>query len=250
MLKIFRYQKLNDIAVYVATNTFSSQNVELSPAGTRYSVSIEQSVSADCYEKNGKIFFHDTEIMGIDDIPLLGRFNQENVCAAVAAVWPYVQDPTAIRAGVIAFHGLPHRMQEITEHNEVRYIDDSIAVNPAAALAAMSSFSEPLVVIVGGKDKNMDYQVFIDGLVKRRPKYVVALGEIADRLEAGLQKVGFSDVVGVSNMQQAVTKANEIARPGDVVLLAPGTSSFDMYKDFAARGEEFDQAARLLGEKE
>lgn len=247
---IFSHQKPEDVAVFVATNTYAAQNVELSPAGTRRSVSIVPSVSADCYVRDNDIYFADQKIMSAREVHLLGRFNLENVCAAIAAVWDYVSDPAVISRGISAFRGLPHRMELVAAVNGVQFVDDAIAVNPEASLAAIGSFTDPVIAILGGKDKKMSYEAYCRDLAKIKPKQVIVMGEIADTLATGLRKHGYKHVVHVTDMHEAVVYAARQAKSGDVVLLAPGTSSFDMYKDFAAKGREFQDAVQALRGKQ
>lgn len=245
---IFAHQTPADVAVYVATNQQANANVQKSPAKTRYRVSIDSTVEADCFVRNDQIMFHDTAIMPIDEIPLLGRFNQENVCSAVAGAWAYVQDPVTIARGIKAFTGLPHRMQLVANIDGVDYVDDAIAVNPEASVTSLASFERPTQIIIGGKDKKFDYDDYAQRLADVHPKAIIVLGEIADRLIVGLDKAGFESVTKAGNMAEAVNYAHAQARAGEVVLLAPGTSSFDMYKSFADKGEQFQQAVAKLKE--
>ncbi len=245
---IFAHQTPADVAVYVATDQQANANAQKSPAKTRYQVSIDSTVEADCFVRHDQIMFHDAAIMSTDEIPLLGRFNQENVCSAVAGAWTYVQDPATIARGIKVFTGLPHRMQLVTNIDGVDYVDDAIAVNPEASVTSLASFERPTQIIVGGKDKKFDYDDYARRLANAHPKAIIVLGEIADRLITGLNKVGFESAIKVSSMAEAVSRAHTQARAGEVVLLAPGTSSFDMYKSFADKGEQFQRAVMKLNE--
>lgn len=243
---IFAHQTPDDVAVYVATSAESSTNAQKSPAQTRYRVSIDPGTPADSTVRDGQIMFHDTIIMPTAEIPLLGRFNQENVCSAVAGAWEYTQDPATITRGIKAFAGLPHRLQLVASLDGVDYVDDAIAVNPEASVTSLASFDRPVQIIVGGKDKKLDYTDYARRLASCAPKAVIVMGEIADRLSADLHARGFEAVYQVADMAEAVELAHTQAEPGEVVLLAPGTSSFDMYKSFADKGEQFQTAVMQL----
>jgi UDP-N-acetylmuramoylalanine--D-glutamate ligase len=131
---------------------------------------------------------------------------------------------------------VPHRLETIAVRDRVRWVNDSQATIPAAAIAALASFDEPIVLIAGGKDKGMDYTAFADAIAARA-RAAVLLGETADVL-AGL----IGDRVPIertASMEEAVAVATRLSRPGDVVLLAPAAASFDLFVDYAARGDAF-----------
>jgi UDP-N-acetylmuramoylalanine--D-glutamate ligase len=140
------------------------------------------------------------------------------------------------------FRGVPHRLELVREWNGVRWYNDSIATAPERSMAAVRAFDEPIVLLLGGRDKDLPWEDLIQ-LANERVDHVILFGEAAEKIEGtvaglGSGKMRFS-VTRVSSLQEAVHKAAEVAEPGDVVLLSPGGTSFDEFKDFEERGERF-----------
>ncbi len=139
---------------------------------------------------------------------------------------------------------MPHRLQRVRELHGVAWFDDSIATAPERTMAAIRSFDEPLVLLLGGRDKDLPWGDLAD-LVRDRVDHVVLFGEAADKIEAAL--AGAKPRTGdrphsidkVKHLHEAVLKAHLRAEPGDIVLLSPGGTSFDEFKDFEERGEQF-----------
>jgi UDP-N-acetylmuramoylalanine--D-glutamate ligase len=137
-----------------------------------------------------------------------------------------------------------HRLEAIRERQGVRWINDSQATIPVAAIAAIDAFDVPIVLITGGKHKGLEYAGFADAIA-RRARAVVLIGETADALERLI--AGRVPVSRAGDMDEAVAQAAAVARAGDVVLLAPAAASFDMFTDYAARGDAFRTAVDRLG---
>jgi UDP-N-acetylmuramoylalanine--D-glutamate ligase len=149
--------------------------------------------------------------------------------------------PEAIAAGIRGFGGVPHRLERVGEWGGVRWINDSQATIPLAAIAALHAFLPARVVLIaGGKDKGLDYGGFADAMAESC-RSVVLIGETAETLQRLV--AGRVPVLRAGSMDEAVANAAAIAQPGDVVLLAPGAASFDMFVSFEARGEAFRAAA-------
>jgi UDP-N-acetylmuramoylalanine--D-glutamate ligase len=149
-----------------------------------------------------------------------------------------------IADAIRAFPGVPHRLETVGVHDGVRWVNDSQATIPAAAIAALEAFDEPIVLVAGGKDKGLDYGAFAEAIAART-RAAVLIGETADEL-AGL----IGDRVPVEragSLEEAVATVARLAEPGDVVLLAPAAASFDMFVDYAARGDAFRAAVAGLG---
>lgn len=149
-----------------------------------------------------------------------------------------------IAEAVRRFGGVPHRLETVAERNGVRWVNDSQATIPVAAIAALEAFDARIVLIAGGKDKGLEYGAFADAIAARA-RAVVLIGETADELEALIG--GRVPVHRASSMSDAVSHAATLARPGDVALLAPAAASFDMFADYAARGDAFRAAVAALG---
>jgi UDP-N-acetylmuramoylalanine--D-glutamate ligase len=180
----------------------------------------------------------------VAEIPLLGRHNVLNVLAAAAACLPLGVTAEAVAAGVRGFTGLAHRMEHVAAINGVRYTNNSMCTNPEAAAASVAAFDRPVILIAGGRNKGLDPKPFRDAA--RHIAAAVLIGasahEIADQLQAG----GVGRVAYADSMSGAVESAAQMARAGDVVILAPGCASFDMYQDFEHRGREFRAAVHAL----
>jgi UDP-N-acetylmuramoylalanine--D-glutamate ligase len=185
----------------------------------------------------------------VSDLPVLGTHNQKNALAALLAAssLPLAAPRIgrdATRRAFASFKGLPHRVELVRERKQVRFLDDSKATNVHAALAGIKSLEAPLVTIVGGVDKGLELAPLIEELA-RRARHVVVIGQIRSRFVA--EAAGrIASIETALTMEDAVDKAAARARPGDIVLLAPACSSFDMFRGFEHRGEVFAAAVNAL----
>jgi UDP-N-acetylmuramoylalanine--D-glutamate ligase len=197
----------------------------------------------------------------VDEIKLRGRHNILNVLAAVTLADSVGIPAEAMRRAVTTFTGVEHRLEPVGMVGGVQYVNDSIATAPERAMAALRSFAARLVLWAGGRDKDLVWEAWAREVVAR-VKGVVLFGELAGLLERVLKDVvedpaGLGDLQGrgrpvierVGTMAEAVAAAARLARPGDVVLLSPGGTSFDAFADFEERGEVFRQLVRLLAEE-
>jgi UDP-N-acetylmuramoylalanine--D-glutamate ligase len=178
---------------------------------------------------------------------LTGRHNRENVVAALAAVYAAGVDPVRAADALASFASLPHRSEFVGQVRGVRYIDDSKATNPGAAIRSLAEFSENLIWIAGGRDKNLGFGELADAAVKR-VRAAVLIGESAKKLEAAL--AGRVAVCTAASLEEAVQRASQLAQPGGVVLLSPACASQDQFRDFQERGERFRAAVSELQTRE
>jgi len=185
--------------------------------------------------------------ISLDAMQLAGLHNRENVVAALAVVYAAGVDPVLAADALASFANLPHRCEFVREVGGVRYINDSKATNPGAAIRSLEGFPQDLVWIAGGRDKSLAFEELADAAVKR-VRAVVLIGESAKKLEAAL--AGRVDVRTVASLEDAVQSASQIAQPGDVVLLAPACASHDQFRDFQERGERFRTAVDQLQTQE
>ena len=188
-------------------------------------------------------------ICEIRDIRLRGDHNVLNVLAACTLADAAGVSPQAMRDAIAAFAGVEHRLQFVREHHGVQYYDDSIATAPERVIAALGAFQEPIVLLVGGRDKHLPWEEAAQLIVKR-VRQLIVFGEMVGLVQRSIADVTWRDslesVHQVETLTEAVQKAAEVARPGDVVLLSPGGASFDAFKDFAERGDKFQECVRAL----
>jgi UDP-N-acetylmuramoylalanine--D-glutamate ligase len=180
----------------------------------------------------------------VSGIVLQGRHNMMNVASAIAAAGDVGLSPDVMRRVLGEFQGLPHRMAFVSEIDGVRYYDDSKGTNVGASVTALRGLREPKAVLVaGGRDKQGSYEPLVQAL-RERGRGVVVIGEAADAIA---RAVGDAvKVARAASMEDAVRKARELAERGDAVLLSPACSSFDMFRDYKHRGDEFVRAVRAL----
>ena len=181
--------------------------------------------------------------LSLDGLRLAGAHNRENVLAALCAAACVGADAEKAMQALGSFEGLPHRTQIVGRCAGVDFVDDSKATNPGAALSSLASFDAPLVWIAGGRDKNLDLSA-LAGAARQRVRAAVLLGEAAPTLARLLR--GHVEVVCVDSIERAVRVAAELAHAGDVVLLSPGCSSHDMFRNFEERGQRFRAAVAAL----
>jgi UDP-N-acetylmuramoylalanine--D-glutamate ligase len=175
-----------------------------------------------------------------------GLHNLENAAAASLAALAAGAVESGIQKALDTFKGLPHRLEHVRTVNGVQYYNDSKGTNVGAVVRALESFDTPVILIMGGRDKGGGYGVLED-LVKKRVKMLLATGEARKRILDSLG--GFADAQEAISLEEAVHRARQAATPGDVVLLSPGCSSFDMFSDYAERGETFCKAVLGLDDQ-
>jgi UDP-N-acetylmuramoylalanine--D-glutamate ligase len=203
-------------------------------------------VKQGAWVREGNIFFRDgsqqSEILQVSEIPLKGAHNLENVLAAVCAAALMGCAPEKIRQAVRDFKAVEHRLEFVATIRGVDYYNDSKATNVDATIKALESFLANIHLILGGKDKGSDYSVLND-LLRQRVKRVYTIGAAAAKIESQIKDV---EVVHAEILENAVRKANAVAQPGDVVLLAPACASFDQFKNYERRGQRFKEIVRGL----
>lgn len=184
------------------------------------------------------------KMLPVEWINLRGEHNLYNVLAACAIAAGATISLPGIQLAIETFDGVPHRLELVRELNGVRWYNDSIATAPERTIAAINSFEEPIVLLLGGRDKNLPWDKLAQ-LIRKRVSRVVIFGEAGDLIaEAiGPKKPGqaIRSVVRCATLQEAIKIAHNQAEPGDVVLLSPGCTSYDAFKDFEERGQAFRQ---------
>jgi UDP-N-acetylmuramoylalanine--D-glutamate ligase len=246
---IVAHQSAGDVAI------LNASDAESDALARRTSARVLRFNGKDAYLKGDRLLLrgHDSEyeICRVGELQIPGRHNVDNVLAASLTAFVSGISPQAIRDVAIHFQGVQHRLQLVREMDGVAYYNDSIATAPERTLAALAVFDRPIVLLAGGRDKHLPLEQLADE-VARKVKAVVLLGEASDLLEdafrAGRDRNQASGpaIVRTSDLGQAVCEAQRAAEPGDVVLLSPACTSYDMYKDFEERGREFVRLVEAL----
>jgi UDP-N-acetylmuramoylalanine--D-glutamate ligase len=184
-----------------------------------------------------------------EKILLRGDHNVLNVLAAFAIGHASGFPLDAMLEAVEDFRGVPHRLELVRELGGISWYNDSIATAPERSMAAIRSFDESIVLLLGGRDKNLPWEELLK-LVSQRVNHVVLFGEAAEKIQKTIDRLGLCgdrfSVARVGNLHEAVLEAARVAEPGDIVLLSPGGTSFDEFKDFAERGERFREWVQEL----
>jgi UDP-N-acetylmuramoylalanine--D-glutamate ligase len=205
----------------------------------------QKEVQRGAWVRDGTILFRDhagqREILQVSEIPLKGAHNLENVLAAVCVGVLMGCAPEKIRQAVGNFKAVEHRLEFVATIGGVDYYNDSKATNVDATIKALESFPANIHLILGGKDKGSDYTV-LNELLRQRVKRVYTIGAAAAKIESQIK----AEVVHAETLENAIRKANAVAQPGDVVLLAPACASFDQFKNYEHRGKVFKDLVRSL----
>ena len=253
-VNILRWQKPGDTAVLYRENDLSWAQRKIlagdlisfgfSDPGADEDKAVFLQDDVIVYREKGSVI----PIMGTDLILLRGQHNICNVMAAAAISLAAGFPPEAIRAGVEGFTGVPHRLEWVRRYHGADWYNDSIATAPERTMAALHSFTEPLVVLLGGRDKKLPWDELAAELQKRA-HCVVLFGEAAGLIEnvlAAAQTPEGPEVIRCLLLEDAVKEAAKKCQPGDVVLLSPGCTSYDAFVNFEERGEMFAKWVKAL----
>lgn len=244
--KLFACQRPEDFAVFNLNDLNVLKAVENIPA-KKIPFSNSQRV-AGAYVQEKKICWAPEEkILGeweLTDCSLTGIHNLENLTAAIAAAKILAVPDAAIEQTLSHFTGLPHRLQQVAKIKDVTYYDDSKATNVGAVAMSLASFEKDVILILGGVDKGGDYGP-LKALVKAKAKALLLIGEAQEKIAQAL--ANSTEIFCLKNMEEAVAKAHQLAKPGTTVLLSPACSSFDQYKNYHERGEHFQKLVKEIG---
>ena len=245
--RILEFQSKEDVAVlgYDDKGAWSLRN---EVKGTLFTFSLselDQGLNG-TYLQDGLLHLRDGNaslpLILREKILLRGDHNVLNVLAAFAIGHAAGFQLDAMLEAVEDFHGVPHRLELVRELRGVRWYNDSIATAPERSIAAIRAFDEPIVLMLGGRDKDLPWEDLMR-LVSQRVEHVVVFGEAVEKIQETANNLGPGQkrftISCESSLHAAVRKAAEVAESGDVVLLSPGGTSFDEFKDFAERGERF-----------
>lgn len=251
---IIDFQKADDIAVLNREDR-ESWNLRNSVRGTLVSFGRQESNSSESqvYLKDNWIFARrdgvQTALLDTALISLRGSHNLMNVMAACTLAFSIGFNPDSMAAGVTGFYGVNHRLQLVREVNGVSWINDSIATAPERTLAALNTITEPLVLLLGGRDKNLPWDD-LAAVIHKRVEHVILFGEAAEKIHLAIgdpfQGSSLRSISLKTTLVEALEEARRVAVPGDVVLLSPGCTSYDAFKDFEERGNFYSEWVNAL----
>lgn len=184
-------------------------------------------------------------VIATSDVPLAGRFNLYNIMPAIIIGQKFGLSTKQIKQALQSFKSLPHRLELVTEIKGVKYYNDSLATNPHATIRALEAFNDqPIILIAGGFDRGLDYAPLTKKIAHSSVKQLILLPTTGQKIAQGLSKQ--LPIEYVENMTEAVKKATNQAKSGDIVLMSPASASFNLFVDYADRGNQFKALVNKL----
>ena len=247
--RIFMNQSADDYAIINAEDKYivkGKRNIPSRP----YCFTTSKRTRRGAYYKEGKIIYVDGSghrtVFKLDNPSLSGMHNIQNAMACIIAAKLIDVPDTVVQETIDHFRSLPHRIELVADVNGVRYYDDSKATNVDAVVVALKSLPSPIILIMGGRDKQGNYSPLSE-LIREKVKLLIVMGEAKERIIKAFQNL--VKIVSVDSMESAVATAINSAEKGDSVLLSPACSSFDMFTDYKQRGEVFRSAVINMNRK-
>lgn len=258
-MNIAKNQTENDFFIFNAENPIVLKNVENLKNQLKAELQPFQDYNLAHIQEN-HFLWGDEVLFETNILKIPGEHNQKNACAAMIATFDFLREKgfeieeifDFWREGLSKFTGLPHRLKFVREFEGVQFYDDSIATTPGSAIAALNSFKKPKILILGGSNKGADLSELIEKISKipeQELRKVILMGAESSKLAQKLTQAGFERFINLgqeTNMQEVVKTAFENAQSGDVVILSPAHASFDMFKSYVDRGEQFIENVNLL----
>ena len=249
---IFKYQNENDYLVLNYDNEITRKCITQAKSKVTYFSSkkkldngfiVDNGIIKECEDGIRK------HILDTKDVLLRGKHNYENIAAALAATKTLVDQEISVEA-VKEFKAVEHRLEFVREINDVKWYNDSVSSSPTRTIAGLNSFDEDIVLIAGGYDKNLDYTPIAKPILKK-VKTLILLGatsvKIFDAVKEEEEKENKNiDIYMADNLEGAINLAKKYAKPNEVVLFSPASASFDMFKNFAERGNIFKNLVNKL----
>lgn len=245
---IFKHQGKEDVLVLNKDNYYTNKMISEAIGKVRQ-FSIEKQLPSGGYLRGNVLCIDEQQVCKINEIKLMGMHNVANLLTAFCAV----KDDVSIgnmRKVAITFEGVEHRCELVREIDGVKYYNDSIASSPTRTLAGLKAFKKPVILIAGGYDKKIPFDVLAEEGYSKI-KTLILLGATRDKIKAAFDNLKTSKnievpIIIVNSLEEAVSKAKNIAKEGDIVTLSPACASFDMFDNFEVRGNKFKNLVRKL----
>lgn len=254
--RIFKFQGADDLAIFNLDDEVCAGFVDEAPGHVAYTSMTRDLPGDGALIRDGAVVRRDAgedhAILPGDEIALRGEHNVANVLSATAIATRLGAADTAIAEAARTFRGVPHRLEPVATVRDVLYVNDSIATTPERTIAGLSSYEEPVVLLLGGRDKHLPLREMA-ALAVERCRAVVTFGDAGDLFATAVREARDGDTPAIDRVEDvpaAVRRAAELARPGDVVLFSPAGTSFDAYRTFEARGADFRDAVATLTDGE
>lgn len=238
---IFAFQKKTGKLILNHDDAYAHRYAEKAHGSVKW---ISGKQKADVWFDRTGIYRGDEKIVNDSEIMLVGVHNRYNYAEAILATEGLVTDD-AIRKVASTFGGVEHRCEFVREKDGVKYYNSSIDSSPTRTAACLNSFEGKVIVLCGGYDKNIPLEP-LGKLFSEKAKHAVLCGATAEKIEAVLQNVGYTSYTRATDFAEAVHLASSLAESGDCVVLSPAAASFDMFRNFAVRGETFKQLVSEL----
>ena len=249
---IFKYQNENGILVLnydneITRNCAKEANGKVIFFSSKEKLEngyiVDNGIIKECEDKIRK------HVLDAKDVKLRGVHNYENICTALAATKTLVNQDKAVEA-IKEFNSVEHRLELVKQIDGVKWYNDSVSSSPTRTIAGLNSYDEPIVLIAGGYDKNLDYDILGKYIVKK-VKALVLIGntakKILDATTKEMEKQGVElPICFCQTLEDAVKAAKQVAKENQVVLFSPASASFDMFKNFADRGNQFKKLVNEL----
>lgn len=248
--RIIRNMGKEEVLIYFSDNQPIAQELNRrSVEASLFAISLLQPIQKGGYLDQDHLVFNfheDTKKIPTSEVTLIGKHNMINTIAAVLSLMHIGAPLQRIVKGLKSFVNAPHRLEEVAEINGIRYVNDSKATNTDAVFYALEGLDQPIVWIAGGVDKGNDYSS-LDKLVKKKVKALVCLGKDNKKLMRHYGKK--VPAVSTANLFEAVSEATAFAEKGDIVLISPACASFDLFKSYEDRGDQFREEVLALRDK-
>ncbi len=238
--KIFNHHTSQEIAIL---NRESKDVLELTKDISSKKIYFSTKEKADICLVDNKIFYFEEEVIHISDIKIKGNHNYENCMVAIAIAKHYGVKNEDIKTFLSTFNGVEHRIEYVRTLKGRKFYNDSKATNNESTIIALESFIEDTILLMGGLDRNIPFDSIVPHL--KHVRRIVSFGETKNKISEFAKANGVESII-VDNLKEAVINAYQKSKEGDVILLSPACASWDQYKDFEVRGNEFKEIVNAL----